>query len=585
MPHGIAIAIRGFGLAVLTLMAGCMAPQTIVELAPAPPIINSTTAGSYLMARQAAKVRDAERAAVSFQNVLARDPGNRTVVRQAFFSELQRGNIPAAVGLVRDGEKNGLVTPFMHTVLALDRTANMAWPEAQAYLSQAQKSPWNQALVPLLSGWMSVGQGDGEGAQAAFRKVGSMPGFEYLALKHVGHAARLSGDLASADRAFRKALNSKANPSLRLVVAASLHFAATGRLETAREVVASRPNLNHEFPTLSSQLDRAAAGATVPGLVSSAAGGMSEALFDIANVLKREPGNGQAMILAQLALYMNPACSVARLLAGEILDTRGRHASALDLYRAIPETSIYHSAAQLREAASLHDLGQTDDAIRTLRALAKRQPTVPGPWIQIGDIESQRKRWSEAIAAYDNAFERIGATQQGHWNLYFTRGIAFDRGKQWDRAEADFLAALELFQDQPYVMNYLGYSWTEQGVNLDKAEVMIKKAAQLRPNDGYIIDSLGWILYRTGRFGKAVERLEHAVRLRPNDPTINDHLGDAYWRVGRRVEARFQWRRVLGMKPEVDLVGTIETKLKQGLPPVPTEAEGRRTGDNDQPGA
>ena len=171
----------------------------------------------------------------------------------------------------------------------------------------------------------------------------------------------------------------------------------------------------------------------------------------------------------------------------------------------------------------------------------------------------------EAVKAYDEAVKRIGALERRHWSLLYTRGIALERSKQWPRAEADFLAALEFEPEQPYVLNYLGYSWVDQGINLERAQKMIERAVELRPNDGYVVDSLGWVLYRLGKFAGAVRELERAVELRPEDPIINDHLGDAYWRVGRRQEARFQWRRSLSLEPEDDLLAVLRDKIKAGL--------------------
>ena len=114
-------------------------------------------------------------------------------------------------------------------------------------------------------------------------------------------------------------------------------------------------------------------------------------------------------------------------------------------------------------------------------------------------------------------------------------------------------------------MNYLGYAWTEQGINLNKAEQLIRKAVSLRPKDGYITDSLGWVLYQTSRFDEAVPILERAVRLRPNDATINDHLGDAYWQVQRKLEAIYQWKRAITMNPDSELKERIRQKLSFGL--------------------
>ena len=119
--------------------------------------------------------------------------------------------------------------------------------------------------------------------------------------------------------------------------------------------------------------------------------------------------------------------------------------------------------------------------------------------------------------------------------------------------------------EQPYVLNYLGYSWIDQGLYLDRAQAMIIKAASLRPNDGYVIDSLGWGYYKLGKYKKAVLELERATELRPQDPVINDHLGDAYWRVGRKREAKFQWNRSLSLKPDMDLMTSLKNKLLTGL--------------------
>jgi tetratricopeptide (TPR) repeat protein len=129
--------------------------------------------------------------------------------------------------------------------------------------------------------------------------------------------------------------------------------------------------------------------------------------------------------------------------------------------------------------------------------------------------------------------------------------------------------ALDLLPDQPNVLNYLGYSWIDQGVNLDDGMKMIKRAVEQRPDDGYIVDSLGWAYFRIGNYDDAMKNLERAVELRPEDPTINDHLGDAYWRVGRKLEAKFQWAHARDLKPEPDDLPKIEEKIANGLPDEP----------------
>lgn len=559
LTGGLALAAMLFGV------AGCqtMAPNAPVTLSlPSQP----SAAGSYLMARQAYKTRDLGVASSNFQTALNEDPKNQSLVRRTFLTELEYGALPAAVALAERGIKSGAMAPFMYVTLGLKAAKTGKWAEARDYFLRMPKSRLNQILRPLLTGWAAVGSQEWDAAADSFGAIEKLPGFEVLARLHAGHAAQLRNDRDSADRAFEQALSGNNAPPLRLSLAVALYYAATQRPDAAKGVLALRTERDHDVVAVAELLRRAGGGAAVPGLVRSPTDGMAEALFDIASALQRERGNSAAMIMAQLALYMRPTFSLAHLLVGEILDDRQQHERALDNYRRVTEPSAYHSMAQLRAASSLQDLDRIDEAIVLLHDLAKRRPADPTPLMRIGDLERGEKRWDKAINAYDRAVSRLGDPAHSDWSLFYTRGIALERARRWQRAESDFLKALELAPDQPYVMNYLGYSWTELGINLDKAAGMIEKAVALRPDDGYIIDSLGWVLYRTGRFAEAVPKLERAVQLRPNDPTINDHLGDAYWQVGRRIEATFQWRRALAMKPEPELVMAIEAKLKQGLP-------------------
>jgi Flp pilus assembly protein TadD len=226
----------------------------------------------------------------------------------------------------------------------------------------------------------------------------------------------------------------------------------------------------------------------------------------------------------------------------------------------------------LNAAENLNDLENTDEASRTLNAMAEEEPELADSLIRLGDIMRVRERFVEAQKAYDRAFKRIGTLQSHHWTLLYARGIVLERTKQWERAEADFLKALEFNPDQPSVLNYLGYSWVDQGRYLDRAKEMIQKAVNLQPNNGYIVDSLGWAYFRLGEFSNSVKEMERAVELKPEDSVLNDHLGDALWRVGRKLEARFQWNRVLILKPKDGLRIQVVEKLANGLPDVLVKA-------------
>ncbi len=221
--------------------------------------------------------------------------------------------------------------------------------------------------------------------------------------------------------------------------------------------------------------------------------------------------------------------------------------------------------AQLRMAENLERSDRTDEAVSLLRDLARVRPNLPEPLISIGDILRGRQRFKEAVEVYDQAFARYPGGDPERWALYYTRGIALERVQQWGRAEKDFKRALQLSPEEATVLNYLGYSWLDRGENVAEARQMIELALSKKPQDGYIVDSLGWAMYLMGEFEEAVVQLERAVSLNPSDATINEHLGDAYWKIGRENEARFQWRRALTMEPEADQAVDIREKMQRGL--------------------
>jgi len=266
-----------------------------------------------------------------------------------------------------------------------------------------------------------------------------------------------------------------------------------------------------------------------------------------------------------LSIYLREDFDLAQMLVAGILESMNRNDDAIAIYRGISRSSPLQWSARLRIAGNLEALDRDEKAIDLLRILTREEPSRPDPLVILGDLLRSNKRFEESVDAYDRAVGILGDIDKRHWTILYSRGISLERSRRWDRAEKDFQRALELNPEQPYVLNYLGYSWVDQGINLDRARKMIERAVQLRPNDGYIVDSLGWVLYRLKEFNGAVGQLERAVELRSQDPTINDHLGDAYWRVGRYNEARFQWKRALTLKPEPDQVSAIQEKILRGL--------------------
>lgn len=558
---------RNGGLAVAFLAAvtlsSCAATGPAVDLPEIPQ--RDTVSGDYLKALHAYRSSDLGAAARNFGAVLAADPGNPGLTQRTFLARISDGRTADALDMASDlvAQQNGYA--FGRLVLALAALKEGDYAAARGQLEALEESRLTQILRPLLLAWVEAGSGNWGATEKHLDSIRKQGGFALLADLHAGYIASLKGDFEALDKSFRSALSALDRPPARLRIGAALHYAKAGHGTAAREILAGGDLTDQNRDALGAALAAAEAGRPAKGLVSSATDGVAEAMFDIASALQRDRGSEIALIYAQLALYMRPDFPLARLLVGEILDDRDRHADALAIYRGIGRDSIYHMMAGLRTAAALDAEDDRAGALSVLRDLARTYPDNGTVLVRLADTLRSDEAWEEAIAAYDAAFEKLGAAANDDWTLFYTRGIALERAKRWERAEADFLKALELSPEQPYVMNYLGYSWVEQGVNLKEAQSLIERAVRQRPNDGYIVDSLGWVLYRTGQHREAVTHLERAVQLRPGDAVINDHLGDAYWRVGRRLEATYQWRRSLELNPEPDLASEIERKLREGL--------------------
>lgn len=551
-------------LAALSLSACAGMGSGTPDAFPDVPVRN-TVSGDYLNALHAYRTSDLSAAAQNFAAVLEADPGNPGLMQRAFLAKIVDGKTAEALDLAEDLVKRQGGNAFGRLALALTALKQNDYDGARQHLDALAESRLTQIMRPLLLAWVEAGTGNWQAAYANLDKIRKQGGFGLLAELHTGYIAALNGDFETVDTAFKAALKGMDRPPARLRIGAALHYAKLGRVDTAREILAAGDLSDQNTAALSASLSAAETGQEAKGLVSNVSDGVAEALFDIASALQRDRGSEIALIYARLALYMRPDFPLARLLVGEILDDRGRHSDALKIYASIGEDSIYHMMARLRSASAYDAESDRDSALAVLQELAKTYPGNGTVLVRLADTLRAGENWEAAIKAYDEAFDKLGGAATQDWTLYYTRGIALERAQKWERAESDFLAALELAPEQPYVMNYLGYSWVEQGLNLKEAQTLIERAVQQRPDDGYIVDSLGWVLYRTGQHREAVPHLERAVQLRPGDAVINDHLGDAYWQVGRQREAVYQWRRSLEMDPDPALAAELERKLRDGM--------------------
>jgi len=398
------------------------------------------------------------------------------------------------------------------------------------------------------------------------------------------HAALIADLLRSetgASGRYRTAYE-KAGSSLRVVQAYGNFLERQGNKDEARKVYGQFLAVSQRNPLVREQLDQLNAGRQPRPFIGSANEGAAEALFSLASALSDEQSIDIALVYAQLALMLKPDFAVARTLLGEIYEDIQRHDLAIEVYEKVKETSVLRASAEIQIATNLDALGKSDQAIEELRKLVEREPGNYDAQLSLGNVLRSHEKWTEAAEAYTNAIAALGSSfGKKQWSLLYFRGISYERAGAWEKAEADFRKALEFEPEQPQVLNYLGYSLIDKGRNLSEALEMVKKAVELRPNDGYIVDSLGWAYYKLGDYEESVKQLERAVELRPEDPVINDHFGDALWRVGRRLEAKFQWQHAKDNKPEPKDLANIERKINEGLGDLP-KAPPAASGDNQR---
>ncbi|PWR24017.1 tetratricopeptide repeat protein [Zavarzinia compransoris] len=526
-------------------------------------------AGGYLAGRHAGGTQDVLASARFYDAALRLDPGNTNLRRQAMMSALLVGRyLDAATHaeIVARLEPADPVAPLIATI------AEMRTGRYEAAQKRLNALPSNSALdiiSPIITAWAIQGQGDIDGALVALEKLGDSPGVRPFRLYHTALLAVAGGQTALAAKAFQALRTSIGGSWVHALLAEGAFLESIGEKAAARALYQAALKGGNNL-ALAAALARLERGEGAQPLVSTPVEGVAEAMFGIASLLAQEGANEPVLVYLRLAMMAKPDFPEAQALLAETFEDVGDKRAAAELFRTVAPDSLLRPMAEIRHALLLAEIDLKDEAV----ALLDRRISANGKDVDAltakGDILRQGEDFAGAARAYGKAIDVIEADGQQpearYWTLYFSRGICNERLRRWDDAEADLNRALALRPDQPSVLNYLAYSWVEQGRNLKKAEDMLKKAVADRPDDGYIVDSLGWVYFRQGRFEEAVAVLERAVSLKPGDPTINDHLGDAYWAVGRRAEAGFQWRTALALKPEAEQKKDIEGKLDKGLP-------------------
>jgi tetratricopeptide (TPR) repeat protein len=572
--------VKILSLRAVTMIAatiGWTFPQALAAQSQIPrDTTHITPSGNYLAARQANLERDADAASVYYRAALRTDQRNPELLELAFYSVLADGDIDEAVRLADRLIQLDRNNRNAHLVLGVKALKTKNYKEARQQFGLATRGPVTDLTATLLAAWSAAGANDSKGAVDTIDKLSGPEWYAIFKDMHAGLILDLANNKKEAGKRLEHSYKLDSS-ALRVMQAYAGFLSRNGGREESVRIYGEFDKQLPRYPLVVEAMATLRKDEPLPRLVDSVQAGAAEALYGLGAALGRREEElslaNRGLAYLQLALYLDPNHSLAMLALADLYEAMKKPELAIKVYERVPANSPLKRNAEIQLAVNLDALERTDEAKKHLDKLVAAKPDDLEAILALANILRERKQYAGCADAYGKAVALQPTPTRANWTTYYFRGICFERDKQWAKAEADMQKALELYPEQPHVLNYLGYSWIDQGIHLEDGMGMIKRSVEQRPDDGYIVDSLGWAYYRLGNYDEAVKNLERAVELKPVDPTINDHLGDVYWKVDRMLEAKFQWSHARDLKPDSDELKTIEEKLKNGLTASAVEAE------------
>jgi len=525
----------------------------------------ASLSGSYLAARHAEQMQDLESAVEYYREAHNGDPENEEILEQTFKLLVANGDLEDALKFAERlvaADKNNRMARL---VLGIKAHKERSFDQAQIHFAAvASQGPLAELTANLLTAWSLQGGGKTDEALKwldSFKKDSNSGVF---GLYHGGLIASLAGRREDAVARLEKAYEADSN-ALRIADAYVRGLARVGKMDEARRVALEYQKRTAPHPLLTETLAAIDAGKQPAPLVSDAQAGAGEVLYWLGSAIGRDGYIALSTVYLQLALYLDPKAELAKVALAAVFERQKQYERAIALYLQIDPASPLKRGTEIQIGLNYSALDELDKAREHLQKQVDEDPSDLEAVRALGNVLRRRKLFTEAADVYSRGIATLDKPTRDDWALFYYRAICYEQSKIWPKAEADLKLALELSPNEPDALNYLGYSWIDMSMHLDEAMDMIKKAVELRPNDGYIVDSLGWAYFKLGRYDDAVRQLERAVELRATDPIINDHLGDAYWMVGRKLEAQFQWSHARDLEPTPENLELIKKKLAEGL--------------------
>jgi tetratricopeptide (TPR) repeat protein len=562
---------RLLALLPLAALAACATPsaslgpagERAASFAPAPPSRDDSPYGMFLAGQAAVNGGHGDAAAAYFGRAAALDPGADTPLldTRAFSAALLAGDVKRASAIAPTDPS--IEPPMRHLgalVSGVEALAEGDAKGAHAILTGPNVGAPHRAAAALLAPWAAAAAGDAEGA-TVHPVIAGEPIAQFFANLDQGKLYERLHRYEEAETAYR-ALIGGGDPGGLATLNLGEMLERRGRAADAVAIDDQALARNPGDGALARARDRAAAH-KAPPLLPTIRQSAAEALIAPATVLIIQKQEEVALAYLRLALRLDPGRDEAWLLVGDIMSNIGDLDAARAAYLMPRRGSEQFVAARGKLAWTYQGDGDKQTAVKIARETLTAAPADQDAGSTLADLLRADERYDESAQVLDRLI--AGEGDKVDWRLLYMRAVDFEESGRWAEAEHDLSAALKINPNEPELLNFLGYSWIDRGVKLPQAMAMVKRAVDLNPQSGAMLDSLGWGYYRLGDYPTAVEKLEAAVVLEAGDPDVNNHLGDAYWRVGRVDEARFQWRRVLTLEPSAKLKVEAEEKLKSGL--------------------
>ncbi|WP_455482624.1 tetratricopeptide repeat protein [Bartonella sp. B35(2025)] len=529
---------------------------------------NSFT-GAYLAGRVANHENKTDLAIDYFKKALTYKPDNIETQTEILEAMLSTGAFKEAAKQAQKLKEQGIITPFVSLTLSVDNLIKKDYENVRPLLQLKAPPTANNPVPELIGAWAMFGSGYQSQAIADLEKIQGPAWYRFFLCYHLALMSDLAERTQDAQKYFTQALNNQQgaliapNTYEHIIIAyASFQLRHKMRNQAIQTLKHGERMLSNRdlLKNIQKKIEK---GASLKRMVQTPQQGVGEVLYNFGTALNHNNSERIARIFNQLSLILYPQNDAILFHLANISAKLNDLNRAIKFYRALPSSSSYYKSGQLRLALIFANNNNHNEAIKLLTLLKKKFPSDRDIFMTLAAIYMQENKFADAAKIMDHAIKQIKNFQQDDWQLFYQRGIAFERLKQWPKAEVDLRKALEFFPDQPQVLNYLGYSLVDRNQKLEESLHFLQKASALQSKESHILDSLGWAYYKLKQYDQAVQILETAVKLQPEDPILNDHLGDAYWKVGRKREAIFQWNHAINEKSENSK--KIQEKLKFGL--------------------